>query len=74
MEEINFKEKPNFSFKEVILPITQTLFYFTEDNWIEPKRDKENILIFLRSCDLHGLKRIDDIYLKMDLKILIIKL
>lgn len=46
MEEINFKEKSNFSFKEVILPITQTLFYFTEDNWIEPKTDKENILIF----------------------------
>ncbi|AJD30481.1 MULTISPECIES: anaerobic sulfite reductase subunit AsrA [Clostridium] len=64
VEEINFKEKSNFSFKEVVLPITETLFYFTEDNWIEPKTDKESILIFLRSCDLHGLKRIDQIYLK----------
>lgn len=64
IEEIDFDEKSSFSFKEVLLPITQTLFYFTEDQWIEPKKEEKGALVVLRSCDLHALKRLDDIYLK----------
>ncbi|WP_055666268.1 anaerobic sulfite reductase subunit AsrA [Desnuesiella massiliensis] len=64
IEEIVFNEKSSFSFKEVLLPITQTLFYFTEDQWIEPKKEEKGALVVLRSCDLHALKRLDDIYLK----------
>ncbi|GKX67994.1 anaerobic sulfite reductase subunit AsrA [Inconstantimicrobium mannanitabidum] len=64
VEEIEFKSKSAFSYKEVLLPITQTLFYFTEDQWTEPKVEEKGVLIFLRSCDMHSLKRIDDIYLR----------
>ncbi|MCT8975341.1 anaerobic sulfite reductase subunit AsrA [Clostridium sp. CX1] len=64
VEEIVFDKKSNFSPKEVILPITQTLFYFTEDSVAEPKVDDKKILIFLRSCDIHAVKRLDQIYLK----------
>lgn len=64
VDEIEFEKKSNFSYKETLLPITQTLFYFTEDQWIEPKGEEKGMIIFLRSCDLHGLKRMDDIYLK----------
>ncbi|GAA0716668.1 anaerobic sulfite reductase subunit AsrA [Clostridium malenominatum] len=64
IEEIEFNKKSLFSPKEVILPITQTLFYFTEDEVIEPKVEEKNILIFLRSCDIHATKRLDEIYLK----------
>ena len=63
-EEIVFDKKSNFSPKEIILPITQTLFYFTEDSVIEPKVDEKKILIFLRSCDINAVKRLDQIYLK----------
>lgn len=63
INELVFDKKSAFSFKEAIMPITQTLFYFTEDKWQEPKIDAKDILIFLRSCDLHGVKRLDDIYL-----------
>ncbi len=63
LEEIEFNKKSNFSFKEVLLPITQTLFYFTEDKVIEPNFEKKGAVIFLRSCDLHSVKRLDEIYL-----------
>lgn len=46
IEEIIFDEKSNFSPKEVMLPITKTLFYFTEDSVMEPKVDDKKILIF----------------------------
>ncbi|TDT62291.1 anaerobic sulfite reductase subunit AsrA [Fonticella tunisiensis] len=64
IKDVVFDKKSVFSPKEVILPITQTLFYFTEDNVIEPKVDEKNILIFLRSCDIHAVKRLDEIYLR----------
>ncbi|SMB90335.1 anaerobic sulfite reductase subunit A [Desulfonispora thiosulfatigenes DSM 11270] len=63
INEVVFEQKSSFSFKEVIMPITQTLFYFTEDKWQEPKIDAKDILVLLRSCDLHAVKRMDEIYL-----------
>ena len=64
VEEIEFEKKSAFSYKEVILPITETLFYFTEDEYSEPKVDNKGIIVFLRSCDLHSVKRIDEMYLR----------
>ncbi len=63
LEEITFAKKSDYSAKEVVLPITQTLFYFTEENWSVPKISDKKILIFARSCDIHAIKRLDDIYL-----------
>jgi len=63
-EEIEYRKKSNFSLKEILTPITQTLFYFSEGNWQEPKVHDKKVLLFLRSCDIHGIKRLDDIYLK----------
>lgn len=64
VEEIEFEKKAQFSYKEVLLPIRQTLFFFTEKECKEPDVDDKKILIFLRSCDMHSLVRIDDIYLR----------
>lgn len=64
VEEIEFEKKAQFSYKEVLLPIRQTLFFFTEKECKEPDVDEKKILIFLRSCDMHSLIRIDDIYLR----------
>ena len=63
IEQVCFEQKSSFSPKEVILPITQTLFYFTEDNWTEPQVRDEKILLFVRSCDIHAISRLDEIYL-----------
>lgn len=64
IDEIEFDKKSNFSYKETLIPITETLFYFNEDEWIEPKAEEKGMIIFLRSCDINSLKRIDNIYLK----------
>ncbi len=63
IDDIVFDKKSNFSFKEVLLPISQTLFYYTEDSIKEADGPKKKAMIFLRSCDLHGVKRLDEIYL-----------
>lgn len=64
VRDVEFEKKSAFSYKETLLPITQTMFYFTEDQWIEPKEEEKGAIIFLRSCDMHSVKRIDDIYLR----------
>ena len=57
-------EKTKYSPKEVIFPINKTLFFFTEDEYREPKISEKKILIFLRACDIHGFSRLDQIFLK----------
>lgn len=64
LDEIAWDRKSDYSFKEVLLAISETLFYFTEDAATVPQGPKKDILIFLRSCDLHAVKRLDQIYLK----------
>ena len=64
IEEIEFNEKSSFSYKEVLLPITQTLLFFTETEVKEASMNEQNLLIFLRSCDLHAVRRLDEIYLR----------
>lgn len=64
LDEIEWSKKSDYSFKEILLAINETLFYFTEDQTIVPNGPEKDILIFLRSCDLHAVKRLDEIYLK----------
>lgn len=61
-EEILWDRKSDYSFKEALLPISDTIMYFTENNTKIPDEGKYP-LIFLRSCELHALKRLDEIYL-----------
>lgn len=62
--EINFEVKSEFSYKEILTPISETLFYFTEDEVKVADGPKKGAIVFVRSCDLHAVKRMDDIYLK----------
>lgn len=63
--EIVYNEKSDFSPKEVFYPISQPLFYFTEDNCTESSiKDDKDIIIFARPCDINGIKRLDTIFLK----------
>lgn len=63
VDEIVFDRKSQYSFKEVLTPVSQTLFFFTENECKEADAPKKGAVIFLRSCDLHALKRLDDMYL-----------
>ena len=68
--EIVLDEKTAYSFKEVLLPISQTLFFFTEETVKEAdaevlsRKAREGAIVFLRSCDLHAVQRLDEIYLR----------
>ena len=62
-EEIEWKQRTDYSFKETLLPINEVLFYFTENETTVPSVTEKKLLIFLRSCDLHAVKRLDTIYL-----------
>lgn len=62
--DIEWSAKSDYSFKEALFAINETLFYFTEDRTDVPQGVQKKLLIFLRSCDLHALKRLDQIYLK----------
>ncbi len=64
LDEIEWDKKSDYSFKEALLPINETLFYYTEDQTTVPKAPEKEILIFLRACDLHAVKRLDAIYLE----------
>lgn len=63
IEDVVFDRKSYFSPKEIYYPITQTLFYFTEEEYREPQIDQKGIIIFLRSCDIHAVSRLDKIML-----------
>ncbi len=63
LDEIEWKKKSDYSFKETLLKITETLFYFADDETIVPKGPEKEQIVFLRACDLHALKRLDQIYL-----------
>lgn len=62
-DEIVFDKKSDYSFKEVLTPVSQTLFFFTEGQTNEADFPQKGAVIFLRSCDLYALKRLDDMYL-----------
>jgi anaerobic sulfite reductase subunit A len=64
LDDIEWNKKSDYSFKEVLLKIRETLFYFTEGHTIVPEGPRKPVMIFLRACDLHALKRIDEIYLR----------
>lgn len=57
--DIVWDQRSDYSFKEVLFPICQTLFYFTEGSVKESEFSPQKVLIFLRSCDLHAVRRLD---------------
>lgn len=63
-EDIVFDEKSDFPAKEVLSPITQTLFYFTEDEYRESKTTSKKIMIFMRPCDVNAMEHQNKIYLQ----------
>ena len=61
--EIDLEHKSDYAFKEFLNPLSETLFFFTEQEVKEADLNKKKVLILLRSCDLHAVKRLDQIYL-----------
>ncbi len=64
VSKFDFSVKSDFSAKEIVTPMNQTLFHFQDGEIIESDYDNRPVIVFLRSCDLHAYKRLDQIYLK----------
>lgn len=64
LEEIVTGSQPDFSPKEVVYPVSQTIFKFDENSCQETiTRDPKGIIIFARPCDINGMKRLDNMFL-----------
>lgn len=65
LDEIEARRQSDFSPKEAYYPVSQTMFFFTEDEVMESRlEDEKGILVFARPCDIHAMKRLDNIFLK----------
>lgn len=64
-DEIEYQTRSNYPMKEVLTPITQTIFYFTEDEFKEvSEKETRDILIFGRACDINAVRIQDQIYIE----------
>ena len=61
--QIELGKKSDYSFKEFLTPLSETLFFFTENEVKEADICEKPVLVFLRSCDMHAVKRLDQIYM-----------
>ena len=63
LSEIELSQKSDYAFKEILTPLSETLFYFTENEVKTADRDPREVIVFLKSCDMHAVRRLDQIYL-----------
>ena len=62
IEDAELEERSDFSFKEILLPLSETMFFFTEDEIKESDYDQTPVIVLMRSCDIHAVKRLDQMY------------
>lgn len=63
LADIVTDRKSTYSPKEMVFPITQTVFHFVNGMYTVPDIPDRGIIIFLRPCDINGIERIDTIFL-----------
>ena len=63
VEEMELDQKSDYASKEILTPLSETLFFFTESEVKTADRDAREAIIFVKSCDMHAVKRLDQIYL-----------
>lgn len=64
LDDLVVDRKSFYSPKEIFYPIRESLFYFSKDQITVPDIDIKPILLFLRPCDINGIKRLDEIFLQ----------
>ena len=62
--ELELDKKSDYAFKEILTPLSETLFFFTENDVKEVDAAAQEAIVFLRSCDMHAVRRLDAIYLE----------
>jgi anaerobic sulfite reductase subunit A len=63
--DIVHEAQSHYSPKDVFYPIVQTILHFTEQDCRESElTDSRKILLLARPCDINGIRRLDEIFLK----------
>ena len=62
IEDAELETRSDFSFKEILIPLSETLFFFTENEIKEADYDATPVIVLMRSCDIHAVKRLDQMY------------
>ena len=63
VSEIVLVRQTDFSVKETFYPISQVMVYFKTDDIEEERlKEKRDILVFARPCDINGIRRLDKIF------------
>jgi anaerobic sulfite reductase subunit A len=62
-DELIVDQKSYFSPKETTFPVREVLFTFDGVKINIPETDSRQIILFLRACDIHGIHRLDTIFL-----------
>ena len=63
LSQIELSKKSDYAFKEILTPLSETLFFFTENEVKTADRDTREVIVFLKSCDMHAVRRLDQIYM-----------
>ena len=63
LDQIELSKKSDYAFKELLTPLSETLFFFTEGEVKVADKDVRDVIVLLRACDLHAVKRLDQMYL-----------
>lgn len=64
IKDVVYDRQSDYSPKEAYYPVSQTMFFFTEDDVIETSlKDDKGIIVFARPCDINGMNRLDNIFL-----------
>lgn len=61
--DIEWNEKSGHSPKEVVFPVTQTMFSYVNGCAVEPPAPQKKQVLFCRACDMHAIARLDSIFL-----------
>lgn len=61
---MELERRSDYPFKEALTPLSQTLFYFTEDDVKVADADGREVVVVLRACDLNAVRRLDALYLE----------
>jgi len=64
LDDLVLDQKTYFSPKEIVYPVREPLFHFSEGSFSVPDIDGKKIAILLRPCDINGFDRLDTIFLK----------
>ncbi|MCI5746884.1 anaerobic sulfite reductase subunit A [Eubacterium pyruvativorans] len=63
LDEIELDLRSDYSFRDILTPLSETMFYFTEDQIREANIDTRPVIVLMRSCDINAVKRLDQMYL-----------